>query len=631
MLGAEQGIVKCPPGSQESLCGKTLPYKPNHALKVAIDDFRFENEAEGIQGKLVEFSTKLGCTLIELFGDGVKIPIDEDTSIEVELEDCQIDALVGLVGEGILDKALVGFAGYEGLDRCPLVTYEPDGAVDIDFVSGDSEGPQEQAAVVPAVHRQQGLARASSFVAASRSRDIGRRRASDPTGGEFRPSSVGLVPPRQISGLALSLGDEVPASATSDKIPMAELDRALQLICALARSCPGVDLANLPIEDLAGLDAGFLQGLSPQSLEDPEVVQELLELFGPLLEDPTFRECVGDSDNPLIFLGNLLNWFQIVFQPNFEAGLCANLELEALFPLVGLELLIETAEKPVGDTFAFVDFGFWTKSLQENYGCRSRPYYPTSEAPVCDGGVITEGPEGSLGEACGTIPGGPCHDIREASTAWTRSEPEDPGFHPNGDFLWHTRCGNDLYSGRQMVCVEEFFPGAGVNRTGVCKICGDEGEGGQGNASMFSTIGCKPETTCPEGQFLATDGRCWNIDGGVPEWECEADCEALLNDYGWCVHHGPWRSWMESHHQDFAAHPSSYSLPICAEHTSCETKGKNFSGVECAAVGKICQPETGSCDIECTQSSDCQKQKPVPAYPAGFVCEKESLTCRLAP
>lgn len=42
----------------------------------------------------------------------------------------------------------------------------------------------------------------------------------------------------------------------------------------------------------------------------------------------------------------------------------------------------------------------------------------------------------------------------------------------------------------------------------------------------------------------------------------------------------------------------------------------------------MCQPDTETCAIECTQSTDCQAQSPAPAYPEGFVCHPEN-TCGL--
>lgn len=191
---------------------------------------------------------------------------------------------------------------------------------------------------------------------------------------------------------------------------MAELDSALRLICALSTSCPGIDLSTLSVDDLAELDPAELATLT---------AAELLDALAPILENESIRKCIGGDTDPLT-PAELFLWATAEFLPAFNSGRCAALQIESLLPLVGLELRIETAEQPVGDTFAFVDFGYWTQELQDQYGCLGRTAYPPSNAPICDHGKIAKGPEDSVGMACGTVPGGPCHDLRDPHPEWIR-------------------------------------------------------------------------------------------------------------------------------------------------------------------------------------------------------------------
>ena len=134
---------------------------------------------------------------------------------------------------------------------------------------------------------------------------------------------------------------------------------------------------------------------------------------------------------------------------------------------------------------------------------------------------------------------------------------------------------------------------------------------------------------CPEGFQIAADGRCWRVDTGPPDWECEARCADLYGFYGYCFHPGAWRDWWEDHDptvnaaMDVAKDSGGYYTPgICAEWASCAS-----DGVACAAVGEACSND--HCVTECSVSAHCDPQSGFPLrYPPGFECSLQQ-TCRL--
>lgn len=254
------------------------------------------------------------------------------------------------------------------------------------------------------------------------------------------------------------------------------------------------------------------------------------------------------------------------------------------------------------------------------YSLELKPATP----PSCmANGKIGAGPAGSVGEDCGTVAGGPCDAINAGYYASVHGEPEDPEFHPNGNNAWSTRCGDDLESGKAMVCNSTFYPGSGSKYAGTCKICGEPKDGE--DPAKYTMLGCAPTGSgCPDGLDEAPDGKCWPINTGAPAWECEADCEDIYNGYGYCVHDASWRAWAHDRFPAFNAYAQSYSKPICAEHTSCVD-----NGAACASQGKACNPSTGKCVSECNSDADCQAANPPPAYPQDFTCRLATHTCEL--
>ena len=69
---------------------------------------------------------------------------------------------------------------------------------------------------------------------------------------------------------------------------------------------------------------------------------------------------------------------------------------------------------------------------------------PSVKPPVCNAqGKIESGPQGSLGEDCGTVAGGPCAALDAAyyPSRWLQGkDPEFPALHPNGDFHALSNC-----------------------------------------------------------------------------------------------------------------------------------------------------------------------------------------------
>ncbi|MEM1181796.1 MAG: hypothetical protein AAGM22_25855, partial [Acidobacteriota bacterium] len=429
-VGSTDGTVVCPEGKQHPLCGQSIDYERSHELRVTVDEPVFESES----GDLIDALIEVGCVLFGQKGQFGTCDVDELGTffIQQELETSVLDVLI-----------------QDGLGGCPDISIEPEGAVTLDFKTEgglvlESAGTQSAGASSPG-----SLSEFAPIVTrGSRDRGLGQ---------------PGLISTAALTSLAAGLGADrhhggSPAegsladSNTDAKIPMAQLDAALRLICALSTSCPGIDLGALPIDQLADLGDG---GSGDDLLDLPPA--ELLAVLAPLLADEGFRQCVGGDTDPLQ-LFEILTWLMSQFQPAFDSDTCTALRVEALLPLVGLELRVKTAGPEVGDTFAFVDFGYSSPGLMKQHGCMAKWVYPTSDAPICDNGTIAKGPDPDHeGRACGTAPGGPCHDIRGAHPEWTRSLPEDSAFHPNGDFRWFTRCGHDFDSGEPMVCVAEYY------------------------------------------------------------------------------------------------------------------------------------------------------------------------------
>jgi hypothetical protein len=211
-------------------------------------------------------------------------------------------------------------------------------------------------------------------------------------------------------------------------------------------------------------------------------------------------------------------------------------------------------------------------------GAAPPPPFPVF-IPSCNAqGKIKDGPQGSAGELCGTVAGGPCANL-DASyypNLWLlKAEPNVPAFHPNGDSAWNSRCDVDLESGKQMVCDAVLYPG---KKVGTCKICGDPGP--KGNPALYTYLGCPPKgVSCPKGLVLRPDGKCWG--SNLPSWECEADCTQLYDKAGWCSNGSAWWTWFKGVYPDTPQ--NQYSKPICAS-LSCP-----LSGLSCAAVGQACK------------------------------------------
>ncbi|NJL29281.1 MAG: hypothetical protein HC897_16055, partial [Thermoanaerobaculia bacterium] len=569
--GTSEGSVQCPEGEDSTLCGLAFATsEPSHALAIELGTPTFDGEG-------------------------------------------------GIIPEGLITKtlqerldtaALSGLALIKDLPACPLVFTFFNGDVVIDFTGNPNfeggikiEHPATQA--------------------------MGKSLAQKPT-----IAAKGTVPPpRRVSADWLAeMAYDRRTLTRAGKMPMEEIDGVIVQLCAASMACNGnyaPDDATLEL--LLNVDFQKLETLLAAECADQACWQNLVtslnELIGFVFYDPAFAQgCVGlpsvpDPADPaklienIAYLFEVKKWYTEKFQV-FATNDCRELGIEGYFPTLAMILSLGTADHEVSDGFAFVNFQQHTFAPGDDPLKADRCEHienfvaAPSKAPVCgDDGRIASGP--GQGEWCGSVVGGPCRDIRGPAAELPGQSPEDPGYHPNGDYRWYTRCDDDP-EGHAMACTEAFFPGAGNNYTGVCKRCGVPGL--NDDPADFTMIGCELDPTpldeCPQGLYLQPDGRCWDIDTGVPEWECEADCAGMYNDYGWCVHHGPWRDWMSDEHPFFAQYEQTYDHPICAEHTSCPD-----SGVGCAAEGTACQPDDGICAMECVSNADCVGIVPAPATP----------------
>jgi hypothetical protein len=452
--------------------------------------------------------------------------------------------------------------------------------------------------------------------------------------------------PEPSAGPVLGAGKlvaQTPVAAAAKKT-FAVIEVALETGCAAARVCSDAfDLTELPLAAILEVDFAEVEALA-----DAENYDAILQLLEPLVSSPEYvQHCLlhkypdTNLSNPnLVRLANLL-WLQ-AFQAERErigSGSCANAvpPVETLIPASQIVLDIETRGDGVSDGYPFVNFFDLADHLDRPSAERERAlkqykcahledfYLPSSDAPSCgNDGRIPDGPY--AGEPCGTIAGGACADIAAGyyPYMWLYGQdyPEDQELHPNGDFSRHHRCAYDLETGGEMTCVRSTFLGAGVNETGVCKICGTPPANADPND--YTMVGCRSESTCPDGTDLWPDGRCWPSLGGLPEWMCEADCEHLYNGNGWCMHDISWRLMAEDLNPIMNEYSDTdYGHPICAERF-CEG-----SGMACAGQGMACRPDEDVCEWECLSDADCQASDPLPAYPQGFVCDPDTFTCRL--
>lgn len=460
------------------------------------------------------------------------------------------------------------------------------------------------------------------------------------------------LPPRVLRRLARRWGQDLPfvmdpGLARKGKLPKAvgglasktpprrlrppEIDGLLQTLCAAQRHCvPGFDLLavleKLTTAQLEALATGGLADLDPQVanvlIADARFVADCVSRVAPV--DP------GAPDPAK--LGAVQAWVGEVTAEAAKtgAGSCrtATPRIEQIFPVPGLVVAVTTGDDGVADQFAFVNVRRdnvpkdITPGDRAAYGCAhlEASYLPPAPIPTCRNGVDENGAD------CGTVVGGPCADLRQAlpkPALW------HPTAHPNGDWSPFTYCTEDE-QGRPLVCQRELFPGAGQNWGGVCRRCGLPGDDLSTNYTMQ---GCPVAAgddpfECPAGYAAGADGRCWRTPSGPPQWECEADCQAVYGPTGYCFHAGAWRDWWSDNDPDVDAAMTAalqsgayYPESICAEW-ACDR-----DGAACAAAGQACSND--SCVAECTTDGNCGPTTGFPLrYPAGFVCTLAG-TCRL--
>lgn len=416
---------------------------------------------------------------------------------------------------------------------------------------------------------------------------------------------------------------------SSDKIPMREIDEAFVAVCAAGRSCnPATfDPTRLPLAEIAELGpAGLAAAVEGGDLTQIDFLLNNEEFVTSCLEfnsgQDLWDEQAGQPINPLATGLAALAWYNDAFEPELNAAggnscRATSQSIEDVFPVPAVELRIGTGAQGATDEYAFANFADVRDLSDSTAGKTSgercenleRSSLPSAQVPKC-------GADGRFeGERCGEVAGGPCADLAAPyyGSMWLLGkDPEEREFHPNGDYSFHHRCDYDIDTGLQMSCVEEFFPGAGFNYGPVCKVCGEPGP--NDDPSLFTMVGCEaPNTGCPNGLFLGSDGRCWDTFRGFPSWECEIDCEEAYNGYGWCMNGANWRTLMESKHPDLDAYKDAdYGLPVCADW-SCDDHG-----IACAASGEACNFD--QCVTECSSDSDCAAGNPAPQYPTGFSC-----------
>lgn len=639
------GTISCPPGDGWDQCGETGD----------LDRIAFDQRM-----RVVDFGVDLEDGWVVHAGDFL-----------CTLFGCDLDDLVeGFMGPVVsqLEAGLVAVPLFSDLEGCPAVAVESDGTLTINPQQLDNcpEGINNPACDQLVVGGGGGGGGGLRGVGGLKvvEDDAG----ADPYGNFNFTVNLGSG---DAGGYVIGAPEPVVARegrdggidqlvADTPKIPMSQLDDALDNLCALRASCdPALDLRALPLRQMAMLNPNSLQGLEA----DPAGA---MAAFGFLAESDAFRTgCLEWADpgydgssapanalQELQFLSALQTWYADRFAVALDGPAPGEADpvkaalpdcraitpgIEEVLPALGMVLTVTTGDGSVTDRFAFVNFkkpADVTAADRAVAGCgfRHAVGLPLADAPRCgDNGEIADGPGEGWGIECGRVAGGPCADIT-AEYYWGgfpfgpyTNDPAHETLHPNGNYSWHHRCAEHHENGEPMVCVADFYPGAGNNTWPTCKICGTPPEGE--DPDHYTMIGCEPEgMECPQDLMLGLDGKCWDVTEGKPAWECAADCQGLYGDTGYCLHTGNWLDYMRNHSAivggvaDTEGPP--HQAPICADWHCPD------SGIRCGWQGEACF-NGDSCVTECITDADCHSvANGAPAYSAAFVCGPEN-TCVL--
>jgi hypothetical protein len=622
-VGSKQGVVQCNDPDDASYCGASATLVDSRFdLGVALAESPTFDAEGGFLFTLVD----IGCALLG--------PIAQAAGCNSD--DVATKQLVKNIDTSLFEESL-----FKDLDGCPAVSIHANGDAHFDFreldacppggknpgcslgLKGNGAGAPHGAAPQAGVIHPAGFApprdltspvpTPAPVVLPGNLIDIGGADDGDPL-------SFGV--PGGQSAAPGGIGDLTAPVDASRSLKPYQVDDLLVMFCAAESACvdPGFDLA------------ATLQKLTPEQLEAlatsglGSIDSDVRDV---LLGDAAFmKDCVGTTSNvenvKLLALGG---WFANV-QANQATCEETAPNVEDLYPVPGLILAITTAEHGVTDQYAFVNIRKDDKpsdipqGTREDHGCThiNDWYLPGAKIPQCINGVDEDG------DPCGTKVGGPCAGVGDAGAEFYEDEA-----HPNGDWSATTRCGFDEVSGDQMACVSEQFDGAGGGDGGVCRRCGVPGGESPGD---FTMQGCPVELggnpyECPQDYLKGADGRCWRVDTGAPDWECQADCREIYGDSGYCFHSGAWRAYWEDHDpyvwsalDEAKGEGDSYGDAICADWIGCDE-----FGASCAARGEACSYD--QCETECTNASSCDPSSGFPLrYPAGFICTPEN-TCQL--
>lgn len=676
--GSTRGVVDCPAGDTFEDCGGEADIiDTTYGIAVELSEPSFDAE-----GGLYKHLVDAFCFLPNLVVDGDACSADSffTKQLRKNLQSSLLDKLALDPSNGA-----VSLSGYEGcpavtttetgsliirldtLDRCPPGNHNPDCEQLGGWVTGsggssesggmlggggylESADPNDPASPfeVELYEDDDDEDQGQKLV---QSNGLQQREWEDNSGGVRRTA----VSQRSGSYAVEEADGDLEAPATvgtilanpgTARLQMSEIDDALKLFCALGVSCDSLDFKELPLTQLATFDPSSLDELTVDPA-DSMSVQAASNEVDFLLSNAEFRSaCLAKFDpalnpatepdsfvNQLVLLQALLGWSLSLFQPVWNGACQSTPTFESMFPIMGLQLIITTAEGNLGDGFAFVNFqptDMASEATHNSHNCYHRQWdgLPAADAPKCTASGNVEG-MGTLD--CGEVPGGPCVDMTadyyyDGFGAGTEGgfDLYRSGLHPNGDYSWRHRCFNDHQTGAPMVCNADFFPGAGQNEWPVCKICGIPS--GDDNPYHFTMNGCEPVgMECPQDHALGTDGKCWNVYDGRPDWECQVDCKGLYGSYGYCMHSGNWLAEMSDKYWvfgevDLIEPDVPYGDPICADW-SCD-----YDGVQCAWRSEACGHD--ECVAECSIDSDCQDVDPTPGYPNGFHCTND-MTCRV--
>ncbi|WP_437596111.1 hypothetical protein WMF28_26365 [Sorangium sp. So ce590] len=542
-------------------------------------------------------------------------------------KDCSVEELFKSRLAHDINKAISGQQLTQDLDACPagdaLVDVAPDGAVAINL-AGTAACDEGAECLGHRVIAPGGFDLGAAPFRSAPAALLARLSFGQPLSA---PSIDVIDAVKTAAGLQLSeidwsapldLSQALGALDPDQKIPMAQLDEVMPMLCAMMSQCDAdLDFAALtvppPIVDDPSILLACDEGVDPSS----EACQVKAALLAFITQEEIFSKCVvprtPNVDDDL----RVVLWLQDVATdlPACEEKL-KPIETYIALPYIGLELT--NGRLSTTDGFAFVDLQHAENvaaGVRDEYACRHRPQEALIPNPYEYGGC----PDPENPAYFGTV-GCPCADVdvvQAEDAAFDGGYADGAGSHvKNGLYGLGQYCddGTAATPGNQVVCGK-------VTRQGkdypVCQECGEDTNLGCPCQLDSDCVGLGESLSCwgseQSGWGPSVGGKCLPDPGNsagreaVSEmpWFCVDNCDAIdtyANGLTACVYN--------------QLGGFSFSHGTCVNFLgSCEVEGVNLPGV-CEEAGGYCDAED-QCVSECIEDADCSGK----GFPDWYKCD----------